>query len=157
MSTKNFVSNGDAETLFTCIGNKLSTLKSGLTEVNNKITAIGTILIGTHNGDIISVDTATATDLGSVSLTTGKWLLICSIDWAPNNTGYRQIAFSGSLNPSREAASTTVALTDIGKETYQQISRVYDVSTAETVTLYGYQTSGATINAMPYIKAIKIS
>lgn len=40
MSTKNFVSNGDAETLFTGIGNKLSTLKSGLNDVNSNLTSI---------------------------------------------------------------------------------------------------------------------
>lgn len=49
MSTKNFVSYGDAETLFTGIGNKLSTLKSGLTNVNSEVDTIKNgIVYGFH-------------------------------------------------------------------------------------------------------------
>lgn len=141
----------------TTSGMAANKVQGAIDELKSGLINIGTTLNGSHNTDFISVDNATITDLGSVALTAGKWLLIATIDWAPNGTGYRQIAFGSGLNPARNSATTTPAIADTGKETYHQVSRVYEVVSTETVTLYGYQTSGAALVAHPYIKAIKIS
>lgn len=65
MSTKNFVSNGDAETLFTGIGNKLSTLKSGLTNLDSEVNGDSTTY---PYADIITIEDAVPANLADCSV-----------------------------------------------------------------------------------------
>lgn len=65
MSTKNFVSNGDAETLFTGIGNKLSTLKSGLTTLDNEVNGDA---VTYPYADVITISDAVPSNLADCSV-----------------------------------------------------------------------------------------
>lgn len=102
----------------------------------------------------VSVATDTSVEVASVTLTPGRWLVIGSIDWQANETGFRQASFGNGVNPGRAYTSTTQGIA--GKEAYQQV--VHIVSTAESTTsaLFARQNSGTTLNAYPAIYAIKI-
>lgn len=120
---------------------------------------IGTKLFGNAEGGtniIVPNDTVTVTY--SVELTKGKWLVIGSIDWAANTNGYRQIQFgdSGSINPNRDSAVTSVPSSLATKEHYMQIVRLFELQSTSIISLYALQTSGGDLTAYPQLVAIRI-
>ena len=128
-------------------------------KVADRITAlesgIGNIISGTISGTV-SCANNTVTEVGSITLNIGRYLIIACIDWATNATGFRQVSFGNSINPARSGASTTSACS--GKETYNQGLEFLTVTNDNTVVkFYGWQDSGSSLNAYPYIYAMKIN
>jgi len=119
----------------------------------SKVTGIGFIASGTTSG-AVSCPSGTPTAVGSITLTPGKWIITAYIDWQSNANGVRQLSWASGVNPARQYTVTTSAAAN--KEVYQQHVRIVS-TTGETFTFYGYQDSGSTINAYPYVQAIKIS
>ena len=113
----------------------------------------GDTVYSTNNSAVVAVINNTATELSTLALPSGRWLVVGCIDWQANGTGYRQAAFADGTNPARNNAVTTEGLE--GKETYQQVVTIVGGNT--TIKLYGRQNSGSSINAYPYLYAIRFS
>ena len=127
---------------------------SGVT-VKQAIDGIGNIISGTISGTV-SCANNTVTEVGSITLNIGRYLIIACIDWGTNATGFRQVSFGNSINPARNGATTTSACN--GKETYNQVLEFLTVVSDSTVVkVYGWQDSGGSLNAFPYIYAMKIN
>ena len=147
------VSGGTADdTVFTSVSGGIGAEVSAL---NGNLTSLGTITTGTISGSV-SVPTGTPTEIGSITLQKGIWVIVASCDWGYGANGYRQIAFGDAVNPSRQLA-TTIATAGASKETYQQVVRIIVVgASTETVKLYAYHNNGSSINAYPYIYAVRV-
>lgn len=100
-----------------------------------------------------SVPSGTATVVGTQTLAPGNWLVIGSINWAVNGSGYRQIAFANGANPSRMDFITSAPANASGKQSAQQIVKIFASDSEQTVTLYGLQNSGTALTVYPYIQA----
>ncbi len=117
---------------------------------------IGSVINGSGNSSSPSVANETATIINSIELTKGRWLIIANCDWSSNANGYRQIAFQDAKEPTRNLAVTSMTA-GANKETYQQLVRVSTVQSTATVNVYGYQNSGSSLSAYPFIMAVKIA
>lgn len=116
---------------------------------------IGKLIKGTESGSV-NVASASGTEVGSITLNKGKYVILGGIDWATNSTGFRQVAFAANRDPSRDAGVCQPACAS-PKETYQQIVSFRDIQTDNTeIKLYGWQDSGSTLGAYAFIYAIKI-
>lgn len=118
---------------------------------------LGEIVYGTNTSGNVSVPSGTATEFSSLTLTAGVWLVVACGDWAANGTGYRQIATSDITNPNRSTATTTVGISASGKETYQQLTLIRQITGASsTISFYGLQDSGSSLRIFPYVYATRI-
>lgn len=129
----------------------------GLNALNDYMNEIGQIITGT-NGGTVEVPNNTVTEIGSITLPAGHYIIVGCCDWAFGNTGYRQISISNTtatLNPVRNRAVTTPTIQTAGKETYQQVMIIIATS-GETISLYGLHNQGSALNAYPYMYAIKV-
>lgn len=123
--------------------------------IDSGLSGIGNIISGTISGTV-SCANNTVTEVGSITLDIGRYLIIACIDWGTNATGFRQVSFGNSINPARNGATTTSACS--GKETYNQVLEFLAVTNDNTVVnVYGWQDSGSSLNAFPYIYAMKIN
>jgi hypothetical protein len=127
---------------------------NGSTSVGTALSALGTVVTGTTPSSVAVAD-GTVTEIESITLEAGTWLVIACADWAANATGYRQIALSAGVNPSRDRAVTTPTAGS-GKETYQQIIQIITVNSQTAQKVYAMQNSGSSINVFPSVKAIRI-
>lgn len=118
---------------------------------------LGEIVYGTNTSGNVSIPSGTATEFSSLTLTAGVWLVVACGDWAANGTGYRQIATSDIVNPNRSTATTTVGISASGKETYQQLTLIRQITGASsTISFYGLQDSGSSLRIYPYVYATRI-
>ena len=131
-----------------------SDIPTKLSDLTNNL-EIGKIIKGTESGSV-NVASSSGTEVGSITLNKGKYVVLGGIDWVANSTGFRQVAFAATRDDSRDACvcQPTCAAP---KETYQQIVSFRDIQSDNTeIKMYGYQDSGSTLGAYAFIYAIKI-
>lgn len=116
-----------------------------------------------HVGDFVGKDqTANVsmansgyTNVTSINVTAGVWVVYANIAWASNATGRRYAYIStasASSNGVRVASCNAVS----GGTTYQNIAGVTVLSATTTFYLVGWQNSGAALNATGYLRAVRI-
>lgn len=129
-------------------------IPTNISDLSNDL-EIGKLIKGTESGST-NVPTETGTEIGSITLNKGKYIIICGVDWTANSSGYRQIAFAANRDPSRDAGICQPTCPS-PKETYLQLVSYRDIQADNTsIKIYGWQNSGSTLGAYPYIYAIKI-
>ena len=123
--------------------------------LGDKISNVGTIQNGSNQNATVSVPNETATLATAITLSKGTWLIVACADWASNANGYRQIAMATGKNPGRHLAVTTPSAGG-DKETYQQLSRIVEISVETTISIYAMQNSGSSLSVYPYSYAVRI-
>lgn len=142
--------------LNTISGLSATNVQDAVDEVNDKVSNIGILKNGTISGSVACAND-TVTEVGSVVLDIGVHLLVGGVNWAANATGFRQAAFADGLNPGRTTASTISACSG-SKQAFVQVVQLINVTVANTtVKLYGWQNSGSSLTAYPYITTIKLN
>ena len=127
------------------------------TYIDTGLAKIGTIVNGTISGSV-SCANETNTEIGSITLNKGIYILVACCDWGSNSSGYRQVGVSTNINGARNDISTTMACNGTNKETYVQFIKVLNIETDNTTTkVYGAQNSGGTLSAFPYIYAVRLA
>lgn len=105
----------------------------------------------------ITSKTSPFTDIGSFDLTSGLWLVIATVNFAANATGYRCGLISTSSNASGADYRGTVIVgaspTDV---TRIQIVSFLQVSEPTTYYIEGKQNSGSTLSATARVQRIKL-
>ena len=132
---------------------------SGVTVADEltSLATIGTIINGTESGST-SCPNDTVTEVGSITLDKGVYVIVSGCDWDSNATGFRQIGITAAKNGARAELSTTMACTGSTKETYHQFVKIQNVTSDNTtIKIYACQNSGSTLNAYPYINAVKLA
>lgn len=127
------------------------------TYIDTGLAIIGAITTGTISGSV-SCPNETITEIGSITLNKGVYVLVACCDWGSNSSGYRQVGVSTNINGARNDISTTMACNGTNKETYVQFIKVLNIETDNTTTkVYGAQNSGSTLSAFPYIYAVRLA
>ena len=139
----------------TLSASNLSDVTDGaLNAISEQVGNIGYIKNGTDSGSV-AVPSEKGTKIASITLTKGTWIVVACCDWGYGANGYRQLAFSSStINPARQNTAL-VNTAGASKETYHQIIKFIETN-GETLDVYGYHNNGSTVNAYPYIYAIRI-
>lgn len=116
-----------------------------------------------HVGDFVSKDQTTAvsmansgyTNVTSINLTAGVWVVYANIAWASNATG-RRYAYISTASQSTVASRTASCNAVNGGATYQNVAGIVSIGSATTFYLVGWQNSGAALNATGYLRAVRI-
>lgn len=130
--------------------------------VSNTQTAIDTVYsklnsgYSATNGSSVSVSTATWTDVQTLAVTAGVWIINYGVSFANNATGYRQIALTNSATAPTGDRTMPSANAVNGLTTNIIATMLYEASASETLHVWAYQNSGAARNCWPFIHAVKL-
>ena len=128
----------------------LNHMEDGISQSSADIAAYQGQNVIVDSPSSVSVSNDTVTDLATITITAGLWLIIAGTGWSASAAGWRMIDISGERDKKSMVAPVT------GDQTTQQVSFFRKPTTSTTITLKGRQTSGATLTAYPYIRAVKI-
>ena len=115
---------------------------------------VGTVLSETDTTD---VSTSTNTDVASITLTAGTWLVNARLQFASNSTGRRAAKLSTTSVDSSNVISTDARNAVDGGATNIQTERLFALSSQSTVYLIGWQNSGSTLSCTGDIQAVRLA
>jgi len=121
---------------------------------------IGNIIIDEPNA--VSVGNSSWTRVGSVTLPSGRWMIVATARFASNNTGRRGILISTSSSvSSADNAVGQLAVNSSnatsGSYTYVQTHWITsNLSSSTTFYLQAWQNSGSALSTLPRIRAVRI-
>lgn len=121
---------------------------------------IGNII--TDEPNAVSVGNSSWTRVGSVTLPSGRWLIVATARFASNNTGRRGILISTSSSvSSADNAVGQLAVNSSnatsGSYTYVQTHWITsNLSSSTTFYLQAWQNSGSALSTLPRIRAVRI-
>lgn len=95
------------------------------------------------------------TNICSISLNAGIWIVFGNVRYASNATGRRALTISSTSQGSNEAMFTSTPAIN-GSYTRLNVSGVVISTATTTYYLIGWQNSGAALNAIGYIRAVRI-
>ena len=152
----NMKTDGTTATNYLNIGvNKDGSAFYGVTDPAAFRKAIGGI--GTRKNvapDPVSCPNTTWTEVTSVSLEAGMWLVLYGGAFAANATGHRDLFIGTSAPGAGRVSPTAVAVTG-GEQTRMSSAITYNPGSTTTYKLYARQNSGGALNFWPYIQAVK--
>lgn len=144
----------------------MQTIREAITELSNKITDITDSLgtLGTIVEDIQTEDTPrtiipneTNTNINSITLSSGIWIVIGTINWAgTTGEGIRTIKLSTSPNDTSNVISTNTS-PHSQSPSHTSSSTILNIEEQTEVYLIGYQSSGDELGARGLIRATKVS
>lgn len=150
-----------AQTLQTQLNTHTTNIATNATNINK---VMPTMLTAQNNlgSDSVSVPTGTATNLGSITLSTGIWIVTFTCRWnnpGNNGSGYRQIlvtSSSGSVTPVDFSKVSSIPGVVAATTTQQITAYFYITSSSATYYLTGYQTNGSSLTAEPRYAAVRL-
>lgn len=113
---------------------------------------------GSVNGSGVSVpsdNSNTFTQIQTMAVSAGVWLIIAGTSFTTNTSGYRQIGVTTTNSITNDRLSPVFAAVN-GTGNSVQMVRVFELSSAGTIYLWARQTSGSSLNCYPYIQAIRL-
>ena len=123
--------------------------------VSADVSGLGTVVTGSDT--VASVANTTATQICSVSLAPGTWVVTYTASFASNATGRRNIKLyagtSTTIDPARSATCQAVN----GSATVLSRTAVVTVSSTTSYYLNAYQASGGALSVDGDIQAIRIA
>ena len=105
----------------------------------------------------INTPTGENTNICSLSLPAGVWMLCGQVAFPVNATGRRAAKISTTSGDSASVISTVVQDAVTGALTRCSTSRCLSFATQTTVYLIGYQTSGETLSCSGQFEATRIA
>lgn len=107
-------------------------------------------------GGSVSVPNTTFTQVQTVSLDAGVWLIEYGVSFQTNANGYRQIAFTTTSSTPTPDRTMPTSPAVSGTSTTVVKTAIVEVSTATTGRVWAYQNSGAARTVWPYIRTFKL-
>lgn len=113
-------------------------------------------MIWTSTGSVLNTDpnfgvnTGISLDAtsGRVTLTTGRYLLIASVIWEANATGYRYVGVFEHYDTGNPISLVQAPASSAGNQLIQQCSVVVDVATTAQYDVGVFQSSGGPLNVL---------
>lgn len=99
-----------------------------------------------------SVPSGTRTKISERTISAGTYLIVRGLDWSPNSTGRRCIYKADGTARQYYISQNAVD----GDDTIQQIVDIEAFSTSTTISIWGLQTSGASLTAYPYWDIVRL-
>ena len=139
------VTGGDAAGGIAAAQNALYTAYNTL---KTRIDKSNIIHAGAITHENVNVLNNTNTALGSINLDAGNHVIVFTVSWASNASGYRSIWVSDTATGDmiNVASKIVVAAVD-GVNTQMQLFIMYKTTEAKTIYLVGKQNSGSTLSA----------
>lgn len=121
----------------------------------------GTYIGYTNNGNgtksSMSSGTTPQQIVGSISLTTGTWVVVGSVNYPSNSNGVRYLAWYQGGSALSQARMLTQAVSG-GFDTRLSVTAIVSVTGASsTMALYGYQNSSSALNVPFYWSIVRIA
>lgn len=126
------------------------TAGSNITISGNTISATGTPSYTAVSLGSYSVASGTVTQLGSVTLQPGLYIIQYTCQFASNATGYRQCSFSttsSSISDTSHLTDSRAAVT--GATTQTEVVTIINITATTTYYLLAQQNSGSSLTAYP--------
>jgi len=117
---------------------------------------VGSVVDSEANNSNLSVDPGVTANLCSITLGAGVWIVQIACSWSSNATGYRKIQLVSGEDFTNGRATTAQELAISGVAVRMQNTYILTSEAEITYKLLGYQNSGATLTAYPYIRAVRI-
>lgn len=112
----------------------------------------------TVSPDSVSCPSGTVTDLTSVDLPKGIYVMTGIVRFASNATGRRKMTFSNTAGTDGSAIDSDIRAAVSGDMTYCRVTTVREVTAAtETWYLNATQTSGTALGALGRVKIVRIA
>lgn len=129
-------------------------LDGRVTAVENAVSVIGDSIQEEAND--VAVQNNTLTDILTVSLTPGVWIVEASIGWATNTNGYRQLGLSTGAGGWDNRYTVSRISPCSGASTDQILTAILSVNSTVTLRLTARQTSGSSLNTDGGLRARRI-
>lgn len=94
------------------------------------------------------------TQIQTMNLDAGVWLIFAGASMQQNTTGFRQIGLTNAPTISADRLSPMAVPTSGG--TVMSTTRVFLLSTAGTIYLWARQNSGSTLSMWPFMQAVRL-
>lgn len=107
--------------------------------------------------DTASVATSTNSNVASITLTAGTWLVNARLQFESNATGRRAAKLSTTSADSANVISTDARNAVDGGATNTQTERLFALSSQSTVYLVAWQNSGSTLSCTGDIQAVRLA
>ena len=138
----------------------MNTLSQLLKFIGNFISVVGTVKYE-YLPSNKSCPNNTATELVTMTLDKGTWVIVAGVRWAENTSGYRQL---NVYNVSGSAEIHQLISPASGHYTQMNFTRIWEIPADNTpIYLNGRQTSGGALNALAgggnwgtYLTAVRI-
>jgi len=95
------------------------------------------------------------TQLQTIDLPAGVWLITAGASFGNNANGYRQIGLTNADSISVDRLSPTAAAVN-GSGTGMSLMRVFYLASAGTIYLWGRHNAGAALSVYPYMQAVQL-
>ena len=138
------------------INENMDTIDAAVKAVQDSVSEIGTVRQSLPN--TVTCAASGWTQLASVELSAGVWLVIAGGQFAANATGHRNIGLSlaaTSTPTGRERAQGPA--TSGNSTTNISYCIPYTLSSTTTVYSWGGQSSGSTLDCTPWLYAVRIA
>lgn len=110
----------------------------------------------TTGGVSVPNDTSnTFTQIQTMNLSAGLWLVMAGTSFTNNSSGWRQIGVTSTNSISVDRTSPLYAAAN-GTGNALQIVRVFELTSSGTIYLWARQNSGSSLTCYPYIQAIRL-
>lgn len=134
--------------------NAMAITWDGKLELNNK-ELFGSVA-WRGNSSAVSLASGSAAALETITLATGKYLVMYGIQFANNANGYRRLYFQEtSVSAITRFASTQNAVT--GTLTNMNATCVYNVESQTEYALYAQQNSGSALDVYYYLRIVRLA
>ena len=130
--------------------NHYKNLRSGVSDVSSYFSNISYSYAAPSD---VSVATATNTSIATLSLSSGKYIVMGSATFGANTTGERRISLTSSSDSLTLQDSSGGAS---GSPVYLSTKRILDLTGTTTVTLSAYHTRGSALSVKGSILAIRL-
>ena len=149
-----FVGDASSYGLLNVAGKFQITAGSGITNV---VTSYGNLVnVGQSNSSSGTATVGgTSTNITSVTLTAGKWVVSATAYFPSNSTGYRRISLTTSSGYTTDGFPASAPACN-GVGTYLTTSGVFVLTGTATVYLTGVQNSGTTLSVTGSITAVRV-
>ena len=123
-------------------------------ELTEELSVIGNYVVS-QPGSSVSVPNDTGTEVASITLNKGIWLLIGCVNASSGTGAYSTQFDSSAKNAARDKTVTNQLMSD--RQSFTQVSVVKNIQSDSTeVKLYSYYTGAGSLTVYPYIMAVKI-
>lgn len=149
-----FIGDASSYGLLNVAGKFQITAGSGIT---NAVTSYGNLVnVGQSNSSSGTATVGgTSTNITSVTLTAGKWVVSATAYFPSNSTGYRRISLTTSSGYTTDGFPASAPACN-GVGTYLTTSGVFVLTGTATVYLTGVQNSGTTLSVTGSITAVRV-
>lgn len=104
----------------------------------------------------VSVAPSVRTEILSASIDAGKWIIVGTLAFDPNGTGFRRAYFTVGSETTPSISEQSQSMATAAANAFVQVVAIRNLTATTTVKLMAYHNADEAIGAVGYIRAIRI-